>query len=377
MKIIKTFSAFNESYVPVDVVNDLSDFYGIIEDQIKSRGEIKYKGGGGISYDPSVQNIQVALNFLGYSLPVYGIDGKFGPETRRAVMKFEGDSGIGVDGIIDNDFVEKLLQTLKDKNFSSSNLLSYKSKGEDPNDSSAIIGTVSSTITSGEKAKNIELIKSALIRRGITNPYTIKAILSVIGKESNYIPKNEKSYRGTSNNRIRKIFGKRVSDLSDSELDSLKSNDSAFWDRVYGVDDPTGRGKRYGNTEKGDGWRYSGKGFNQLTFKKNYEKYNKDLKKNGVNVDIVKNPEAVNKPEIAAEVVASFFDTNMRGSIAEKKYGAKNPNDYKDFKTALLSAANANAGYGTDMNTGHGRDAYNNSLAYASKFDLGDVTNLS
>lgn len=378
MKNIKNFLNFNESYVPISVVNDLDDFYKIIKDQVISKGDIVYQSTGIFPFDPAIQNIQVGLNFLGYDLPIYGIDGEFGQETREAVIEFEKDNGIEGAGIINVNFIEKLFSVLKEMKFSVNDLISYKSKYENPmDDGSNIIGTVSTSITTGEKSRNIELIKNALIKRGITNPYTIKAILSVIGKESDYIPKEEKSYKNTSNSRIRKIFGSRVSGLSDSELDSLKSNDLDFWDRVYGIDDPTGRGKKYGNTKKGDGYKYSGRGFNQLTYKKNYEKYNKDLRKNGVNFDIVGNPDLVNKPEIAAEVVASYFDNTMRSQTARRKYGAKDPNDYKDFETALMSAANANAGYGKDMNRGSGRDEYENSLAYSLKFELGPITNLA
>jgi hypothetical protein len=71
-------------------------------------------------------------------------------------------------------------------------------------------------------------------RQNITNPYTQIGILSVIGKESGFVPQSEISYGNTSNQRIREIFGIRVKQYSDDELDSLKKDDKKFFDVVYG-----------------------------------------------------------------------------------------------------------------------------------------------
>ena len=64
---------------------------------------------------------------------------------------------------------------------------------------------------------------------GITNPNTQIGVLSVIAKESNFKPKSETSYSNTNPNRIRSLFGKRVSHLSDSEINQLKQDDKKFY----------------------------------------------------------------------------------------------------------------------------------------------------
>lgn len=51
---------------------------------------------------PDVQAVQQALLDLGYELPVDGADGKFGPETGKAVIRFQDDLGIDHPGDIDN-----------------------------------------------------------------------------------------------------------------------------------------------------------------------------------------------------------------------------------------------------------------------------------
>lgn len=47
-----------------------------------------------------VKALQQALMALGYSLPKYGVDGKWGSETLKALKKFQKDNGLKADGIV-------------------------------------------------------------------------------------------------------------------------------------------------------------------------------------------------------------------------------------------------------------------------------------
>ena len=60
-----------------------------------------------------------------------------------------------------------------------------------------------------------------------------------------------------------------------------------------------------GNTEPGDGARYRGRGFIQLTGRANYRHYGEAL-----GVDLVHHPELALQPEIAARVLACYFKEN-------------------------------------------------------------------
>ena len=108
---------------------------------------------------------------------------------------------------------------------------------------------------------NIYTMVERMAKLGITNPYAQAAVLAVVSKESGFIQKSETSYRNTDNTRIRKIFGSRVPS-DDASLDLLKQNDEAFFNAVYGG--------RYGNAAN-EGYKYRGRGYNQLTFKGNYK----------------------------------------------------------------------------------------------------------
>jgi predicted chitinase len=231
-------------------------------------------------------------------------------------------------------------------------LLGWSDEIKEP-DASVVNGEVVSRVT-GNKGDNIKVLIETMKKYGITNPYTQIAILGVIGKETGYIPKNEIGYGSTSNERIRKIFGSRVKDLSDSELTALKSNEVKFFDRVYGPDDPTGNGKRYGNTQPGDGYKYRGRGFNGITFKTGYEKMQQLLDKMGKldrKVNIVSNPDSLNDVDVAAEVAAIYFLDRASNPIMARKYGVSDINGFKDQDTAIKAMANANAGWGSNIET--------------------------
>jgi len=154
-----------------------------------------------------------------------------------------------------------------------------------------------------EQIYNINNFINEMKRQNITNPYTQIGILSVIGKESGFVPQSEISYGNTSNQRIREIFGIRVKQYSDDELDSLKKDDKKFFDVVYGSIATSALWWNTGNTEPGDGYTYRGRGFNQITFKSNYKKYGEKIGE-----DLLTTPDRLNDPIVAAKAVLAFFE---------------------------------------------------------------------
>lgn len=181
---------------------------------------------------------------------------------------------------------------------------------------------------------NIYTMIERMVKKGIINPYAQAAILAVVSKESGFKPKSEASYKDTSNERIRKIFGSRVP-ADDNQLNALKKNDVAFFNTVYGG--------RYGNAPD-EGYKYRGRGYNQLTFKGNYASIAKLI-----NIDIVSNPDLVNRPDVAADVMIAYFLRELNspeGKAYLSAKGVKDINDFKNTSDALETIFQANRGWG-------------------------------
>jgi predicted chitinase len=201
----------------------------------------------------------------------------------------------GDEVLINADLIKRLIEKLKEKNFSQSDLdKSTKSTTSGGSQSTGNIDISSGNFDANQK-ENISLLISALTDNGITDPLTQIGILSVISKECNFKPKSEVPYDTTSNSRIKEVFGSRVSSLSDSELDDLKNKPEDFFNLVYA--NIIGNGP----VSSGDGYLYRGRGFNQLTGRANYKKYG-----NIIGKDLVGNPDLVNDPNVAAEIAVAF-----------------------------------------------------------------------
>lgn len=101
---------------------------------------------------------------------------------------------------------------------------------------------------------------------------------------------------------------------------------------------------RLGNTMPGDGVKYKGRGYIQLTGKDNYTRAGKAL-----GIDLVNNPQLVEKPEIAAKVAVWFWQNRVQPKVtdfANTKAATKpiNPglkglekrhDKFQDFKVAM------------------------------------------
>lgn len=66
-----------------------------------------------------------------------------------------------------------------------------------------------------------------------------------------------------------------------------------------------------GNTEPGDGMRYKGRGFIQLTGRANYQRYGAML-----DIDLEGNPDLALQPSVAADVLALFFRDKHLDTLA-------------------------------------------------------------
>ena len=115
------------------------------------------------------------------------------------------------------------------------------------------------------------LFAKALFAEGFTEEQVYSAIATA-ETESGLKLTTERSYNGTSNERIRSIFS-NARTVSDGELTEIKKDKATFFELVYGYTSKIGPGM--GNTRAGDGGKYIGRGLIQLTGKANYQRYGK------------------------------------------------------------------------------------------------------
>ena len=99
---------------------------------------------------------------------------------------------------------------------------------------------------------------------------------------------------------------------------------AAYFTRMY---DKTGARPKVaatlGNTEAGDGARYAGRGFVQITGRANYRKAG-----NAIGIDLLKEPDKAEQPEIAARLLVWGMETGAYTGKACRDYLDKTPPDY-------------------------------------------------
>jgi uncharacterized protein YfkK (UPF0435 family) len=153
------------------------------------------------------------------------------------------------------------------------------------------------------------LVLSALIAAGYSKSAQANMMANV-EKESNFNPRNEEIPRAE---KIFSMFGPpgvkggqpengknkvRFQTLQEAQ-DIVAAGPEAYFNKVYDG--------RMGNTSPGDGYKYRGRGFIQITGKDMYNRVGKMIGE-----DLVGNPDLANKPEIAAKIVPAFFQLKLK-----------------------------------------------------------------
>lgn len=185
------------------------------------------------------------------------------------------------------------------------------------------------------------MLRAEMDKQGITDPQLRAGIAAIAGGESGFSMKPEMGYAGTSDDRIRLIFGSRVNSFSDDQLDQLKVNPEAFFNVVYGG--PFGA-RQLGNiAPSGDGFKFRGRGLFQLTGRANYTRYGQMIGR-----DLLTDPEVADDPEVACAIAVAYMRDRYKGNGWEGMKSAVgfNIDDIASTKDALFAEYSASGEFG-------------------------------
>ena len=195
----------------------------------------------------------------------------------------------------------------------------------------------------------IDPVIQAFEKYNITDKFLRAAILANIEKESGFQPREENlNYSKTANDRIRKIFGARCP-ADDSKLNEVKKSAECFAEMVYGHE--TKIGKSMGHTQPGEGWKYRGRGYIQITGKNNYKFFGE---KTGL--DLVNNPDILLEAQASAEVACAFILSGLKTKT------------FKNQQEANRAVTQVIGGGGLNLNSGYGAELLSKVNKFSEKY---------
>ena len=157
----------------------------------------------------------------------------------------------------------------------------------------------------------IAALKSACAKFGLTSPYSVAALLGIVGGECGWRLINENF--NYSAERLLQVFPSVFKgDLALAQKYAGNPNNT-LPEFLYGFNTPKGRG--LGNTQAGDGAKFIGRGYIQLTGRSNYARYGQLA-----GHDLIGKPELLNDPAIAAEVSVKYMLDRVKIAQTDPAY---------------------------------------------------------
>ena len=213
-------------------------------------------------------------------------DGAFGPGTEKAVKAWQAANGLTADGIVGDGTWNKMFSA--DNTTSAATIPASEFKLE------ALKGHI--------PAEVIAQIPDTAKKFNITNPLRLAHFLAQAGHESGGFKAVNENLNYSADG-LKKIFPKYFPGALN---ESYARQPEKIANRVYA--------SRMGNGDEksGDGYRYKGAGFIQLTGKNNFSAFDKLVED-----DIIANPSLVaTKYPLAS--AAWFFDSNKLWTICDR-----------------------------------------------------------
>ena len=156
-------------------------------------------------------------------------------------------------------------------------------------------------INSSTAQAGIAAIKKACKDLDLTSPYAVASLLGIAGGESRWKVVTENfNYQAA---RLLQVFPSVFKGNQELAQKYAGNPNNSLPEFLYGY--TTAKGKGLGNILPGDGGKFIGRGYIQITGRANYSRYSQQMFDKGrVNsaTAFIDNPELLNDPKIAAEV---------------------------------------------------------------------------
>ncbi|HVI55555.1 MAG TPA: XVIPCD domain-containing protein [Luteibacter sp.] len=136
---------------------------------------------------------------------------------------------------------------------------------------------------------------------GMTNPRELANFMAQVTHESNGLNRLEESFRYTRNISqipVQAAWREGPEVLEAARKQALMGKPEQLAELMYGG--------RNGNDEPGDGWKYHGRGYIQLTGKDNYRAAGEAL-----DLDLVKHPELAADPQNASKIAVWYWENRV------------------------------------------------------------------
>ncbi|MGL5947912.1 MAG: glycoside hydrolase family 19 protein [Aeromonas sp.] len=155
-------------------------------------------------------------------------------------------------------------------------------------------------------AQNRTALEQQMTRTGMTDPTERALFLAQMDHESGGLTQLEERFNYSSAENVMKVSATARGKGAAAVNAARAQGPEALAELMYGG--------RMGNTEAGDGYKFRGRGFTQLTGRDNYAAASRDL-----GVDLVNNPDLAASPEMAAKIATWYWQSKPGLAQAAKQ----------------------------------------------------------
>ncbi len=174
-------------------------------------------------------------------------------------------------------------------------------------------------INNSASQDGINNIKEACNQLGITSPNAIAAMLGIVGGECLWKLQNESfNYRA---DRLLQVFPSVFKGNKNLAQQYAGNPGNSLPEFLYGYQSK--KGQSLGNIEPGDGLKFIGRGYIQLTGRSNYTRYSKLMYEKGLlssPTELVNKPDLLSNSKIAAQVAVLYMLDRVKVSQTDQGY---------------------------------------------------------